>query len=163
LDVFVVRKLGLPSQPELAMGAIATGGVRVVNDDVLRCGQVPRSVLDEVTERESRELQLRERRYRGDRPPPQLEGREIALVDDGLATGATMRAAVAAARLQGPARVVVGVPVAPADTVAELERQGVEVACPLVPREFVAVGLWYADFAATTDDEVVALIRGRRP
>jgi predicted phosphoribosyltransferase len=159
-DVFVVRKLGLPWQPELAMGAIATGGVRVLNDDVIRRGRVPRSVVDEVTERESRELQARERRYRGDLPPVQLQGREVVLVDDGLATGATMRAAVAAVRLQRPARTVVGVPVAPAETVERLARDGVEVACVLVPEEFLAVGLWYADFTATTDCEVVALMRG---
>jgi predicted phosphoribosyltransferase len=158
LDVFVVRKLGLPVQPELAMGAIATGGVRVLNDDVLREGRVSADVLEEVTRRESAELAARERLYRGDAPPPGLGGREVVLVDDGLATGATMRAAVEAARLQEPTRVVVAVPVAPPETVAAFRRDGIEIVCVVVPRPFVAVGIWYDDFGATTDDEVVELL-----
>jgi putative phosphoribosyl transferase len=160
LDVFVVRKLGLPAQPELAMGAIATGGVRVLNDDVLRHAAVTPAVLAEVTERESAELAARERLYRGDRPALELAGREVVLVDDGLATGATMRAAVAAARLREPARVLVAVPVAPRETVAAFRQEGIELACVAVPHPFVAVGLWYRDFEATSDEAVIALIRG---
>jgi putative phosphoribosyl transferase len=158
LDVFVVRKLGLPIQPELAMGAIATGGVRVLNDDVLRHGHVSAAVLDEVTRRETEVLAARERLYRGERPAPTLAGRDAVLVDDGLATGATMLAAVEAASRQGPSRVVVAVPVAPRDTVAAFERRGIEIVCLLEPEPFVAVGVWYRHFAPTTDEEVVALL-----
>jgi len=158
LGVFVVRKLGLPVQPELAMGAIATGGVRVLNEDVLREGRVSSEVLEEVTRRESARLAARERLYRGDAPPPELAGREVVLVDDGLATGATMRAAVAAAREQAPARVVVAVPVAPPETVEAFRRDAIELVCLVVPRPFVAVGVWYDDFGATSDDEVVELL-----
>lgn len=158
LDVFVVRKLGLPVQPELAMGAVASGGVRVVNDDVLREASVPPGVLEEVAARELAEVESRERLYRGDRPAPELAGRDVVLVDDGLATGATMRAAVAAVRAHGPSRVVVAVPVAPAETVAVLERDGVELVCPLVPREFLSVGSWYGNFGQVSDEEVIRLI-----
>ena len=159
LDVFVVRKLGLPRQPELAMGAVASGGVRVLNDEVLVEAAVRPDVLEEVTRREAAEVETRERRYRGERPPARLHGRTVVLVDDGLATGATMRAAVDAARLQQPARLVVAVPVAPRETVAVLERAGVEVVCLSSPDPFLAVGYWYADFAPTTDDEVGTLLR----
>jgi putative phosphoribosyl transferase len=158
LDVFVVRKLGLPRQPELAMGAVATGGVRVLNRNVLEEAGVPEDVLDEVTRRESAEVGARERRYRGDRPPARLAGRTVVLVDDGLATGATMRAAVEAARLQAPARLIVAVPVAPRETVAALERSDVEVVALHRPEPFLAVGIWYADFTPTTDDEVTSLL-----
>jgi putative phosphoribosyl transferase len=158
LDVFVVRKLGLPRQPELAMGAVATGGVRVLNRNVLQEAGVPEDVLDEVTRRESAEVGARERRYRGDRPPARLAGRTVVLVDDGLATGATMRAAVEAARLQAPARLIVAVPVAPRETVAALERSDVEVVALHRPEPFLAVGIWYADFTPTTDDEVTSLL-----
>jgi putative phosphoribosyl transferase len=158
LDVFVVRKLGLPRQPELAMGAVATGGVRVLNRNVLEEAGVPEDVLDEVTRREAAEVAARERRYRGDRPPARLAGRTVVLVDDGLATGATMRAAVEAARVQAPARLIVAVPVAPRETVAALEGSDVEVVAPHRPEPFLAVGLWYADFTATTDDEVTSLL-----
>jgi predicted phosphoribosyltransferase len=159
LDVFVVRKLGLPRQPELAMGAVASGGVRVLNHDVLVEAAVRADVLDEVTRREVAEVETRERRYRGERPPVPLRGRTVVLVDDGLATGATMRAAVDAARLQQPSRLVVAVPVAPRETVAVLERKGVEVVCLASPDPFLAVGYWYADFAPTTDNEVETLLR----
>jgi putative phosphoribosyl transferase len=155
VDVVVVRKLGLPEQPELAMGALASGGVRVLNQAVLRDADVPPAVLEEVTRRERAELATREQLYRGDRPAPSLAGRDVVLVDDGLATGATMRAAVEAARTQAPARLVVGVPVAPRETVAAFARDGIPVVRVLEPRPFVAVGAWYADFRATTDDEVV--------
>jgi putative phosphoribosyl transferase len=158
LDVLVVRKLGVPAQPELAMGAVAAGGVRVRNDDVLRRAGVPAAVLEEVTRRELDAVESRERIYRGDRPPPAFAGRDVVLVDDGLATGATMRAAVAAVRSQGPSRIVVAVPVAPAETVAAFEQDGIEVACVHAPGDFVAVGSWYRDFGQVSDEEVIRLI-----
>jgi putative phosphoribosyl transferase len=158
LDVFVVRKLGVPVQPELAMGAVASGGVRVVNEDVLRDAGVSPEVLEEVTARERALVESREHLYRGDRAMPELGGRETVLVDDGLATGATMRAAVAAIHVHGPSRVVVAVPVAPAETVAFFERDGIEVVCSLVPRDFVSVGSWYRDFGQVSDEEVIRLI-----
>jgi putative phosphoribosyl transferase len=158
LDVFVVRKLGLPAQPELAMGAVASGGVQVLNEDVLREGSVPAHVLEEVAARERAGVEEIEQRYRGARPAPALRGRDVVLVDDGLATGATMRAAVAAVRAQGPSRVVAAVPVAPAETVAELERDGVELVCLLVPHPFVSVGSWYRDFGQVPDEEVMRLL-----
>jgi predicted phosphoribosyltransferase len=157
-DVFVVRKLGVPAQPELAMGAVASGGVRVINDDVVRPAGVPASVLDEVTARERAVVEARERLYRGDRPPPPLSGRDIVLVDDGLATGATMRAAVEAVRMHDPSRIVVAVPVAPAETVAAFARDGVEIVSVQAPDSFVAVGSWYRDFGQISDEEVVRLI-----
>jgi predicted phosphoribosyltransferase len=162
LDVFVVRKLGLPAQPELAMGAIATGGVRVLNDDVLRTAGVRPAALEEVTRRESEVLAERERRYREGRDPPVLARRQVLLVDDGLATGATMRAAVSAARLQEPERVVVAIPVAPRETVRSFRRDGIDIVCALAPAPFVAVGAWYADFTPTSDAEVVRLLRRSR-
>ena len=158
LDVFVVRKLGVPAQPELAMGAVASGGVRVVNDDVLREAGVSAAVLEEVTRRERALVESRERLYRGDRPAPTLVARDVVLVDDGLATGATMRAAVAAVQMREPRRVVVAVPVAPVGTVAGFVRDGLEVACVHVPDDFVSVGSWYRDFGQVTDEEVIRLI-----
>jgi predicted phosphoribosyltransferase len=154
LDVFCVRKLGVPGQPELAMGAIATGGVVVVNQDVVAEIFVPPDVMAEVTAAERAELERRERAYRGDRPPPSLAARTVVLVDDGLATGASMRAAVRAVRAAGPARVVVAVPVAAAETCRSLEAEADEVVCPLAPEGFRSVGGWYEDFSTTSDDEV---------
>jgi predicted phosphoribosyltransferase len=159
LDVFVVRKLGLPVQPELAMGAVATGGLRVLNEDVLREARVPPDVLETVTARETALLETRERLYRGERPPTALAGHDVVIVDDGLATGATMRAAVEAARAQRPGRVVAAAPVAPRETVIAFERGGIELVCVAVPYPFVAVGTWYDDFDAVSDDEVVAALR----
>jgi predicted phosphoribosyltransferase len=158
LEVFVVRKLGLPVQPELAMGAVASGGVRVLNEDVLREASVSPSVLEEVTARELAEVTTREQLYRGGRPAPELAGRDVVLVDDGLATGATMFAAVAAVRARTPHRVVVAVPVAPSETVARFEREGIELVCPLVPRDFLSVGSWYGDFGQVSDEEVIRLL-----
>jgi predicted phosphoribosyltransferase len=158
MDVFLVRKLGLPGHEELAMGAIASGGVRVVNEDVTRSLRVADSVIDEVAAREQRELERRESAYRGQRPFPDVAGKAVILVDDGLATGSTMRAAAAAVRLMKPARIVVAVPVAAADSCAQVGREVDEVVCGDTPEPFYAVGRWYRDFSETTDDEVRALL-----
>jgi predicted phosphoribosyltransferase len=158
LDVFVVRKLGVPGHEELAMGAIATGGVRVLNEEVVRKLRIPETVLDMVSAEEQRELERRERSYRGDRPPLDIRGRTVILVDDGLATGASMRAAVAAVREQGPARIVVAVPVGARETCAELQEEGDECVCAIAPDPFYAVGLWYEDFSQTTNEEVRELL-----
>jgi predicted phosphoribosyltransferase len=158
LDVFVVRKLGLPGHPELAMGAIASGGVRALNEDVLESVAVSRAAIDAVTRTEQVELERRERAYRDGRPLVPVEGRIVLLVDDGLATGSTMRAAVLAVRRLRPARVVVGVPVGAWPTCQALREIADEVVCPFTPEPFRAVGLWYADFSQTTDDEVRQLL-----
>jgi len=162
LDVFVVRKLGVPGQEELAMGAIATGGVRVVNRDVVDALHIPPDVLDRAAEAERRELERRERSYRGDRPEPRVEGRTVILVDDGLATGSTMRAAVQALRQQRPARIVVAVPVAAFATCEELRREVEDVVCFATPEPFMAVGRFYDDFSQTTDEEVHDLLASAR-
>lgn len=158
LDVFMVRKLGLPGHPELAMGAIASGGVLVLNQDVLGMVPVPQPALDAVTQAEQHELERREGTYRSGRPPLPVEGRVAILVDDGLATGSSMRAAVQAVRKLGPARVIVAVPVGARETCAELQRIADEVVCPLTPEPFNAVGLWYEDFSQTSDEEVRELL-----
>lgn len=156
LDVFVVRKLGLPGQPELAMGAIATGGVRVLNPAVAE--DLEPEVIEAATAREREELERRESCYRGARPAANPRGRTVILIDDGLATGSTMRAAVAAVRQQKPARVVVAVPVGAAQTCGELLTEADDVICLKAPERFYAVGVWYEDFSATNDDEVRALL-----
>ncbi len=158
LDVFVVRKLGVPGHEEFAMGAIASGGLAVLNRDTiqqLRIGEaeVPRAIAAEM-----RELQRREAAYRGDRDPPELEGKTVILVDDGLATGSTMRAAALAVRQRNPARIVVAVPVAAAETCDEFRDVVDEVICGAMPRPFQAVGLWYEDFSQTSDEEVRELL-----
>jgi putative phosphoribosyl transferase len=158
LDVYVVRKLGVPGHEELAMGAIATGGVRVLNPEVLRMLDIPPEVVDAVAARELRELERRERVYRDDRPPPDVRGKTVILIDDGLATGATMRAAVAALRAQGPARIVVAAPVASPDTCADLGREVDEIICAETPDPFYGVGWWYEHFDQTTDAEVHDLL-----
>jgi putative phosphoribosyl transferase len=160
LDVFVVRKLGVPGHEELAMGAIASGGVRVHNEEVVRKLHIDDATLQRVAEVEEQELARRERSYRGQRPPPDLTGRVVILVDDGLATGSTMRAAVAAARRLGPpARVVVAVPTAPASTCEQLRGEADEVVCATTPRPFRAVGYSYRSFPQTTDEEVRELLQ----
>ena len=156
LDVFVVRKLGVPGQEELVFGALASGGRRVLNDDL--AATLPQSVVAAVTAREQEELARREASYRGDRPPLDLRGRTVVLVDDGLATGASMRAAVGAVRSRDPAAVVVAVPVGAAATCERLRAEVDAVVCPATPDPFVAVGSWYLDFSPTTDDEVRRLL-----
>jgi predicted phosphoribosyltransferase len=158
LDVFVVRKLGVPDQPELAMGAIARGNARVFNPDVVQHSGVTREQIEDVYAREAGELERREQLYRGDRPWPELKGKIVVLVDDGLATGATMRAAVAALRQLEPAWIVVAVPIAAPETAALVAELVDDFFCPLQPSPFHAVGIWYDDFSPTTDEEVRALL-----
>ncbi|HEY0799823.1 MAG TPA: phosphoribosyltransferase family protein, partial [Steroidobacteraceae bacterium] len=157
LDVFVVRKLGVPGYEELAMGAVATGGVRVLNDVVKRLG-IPDFIVDTVAAEERQELARRERLYRGGRPPPDVRGRTVILVDDGLATGATMLAAIQALRQQQPGRMVVAVPTASPDTCEQMRKEVDDVVCAMTPEPFHAVGQWYHDFSQTTDEEVRALL-----
>ena len=158
LDIFLVRKLGVPGHEELAMGAIASGGVRVLNEDVVRALRIPEEVIDTVAWKEEQELERRERAYRGDRPAPDVRGRTVILVDDGLATGSTMRAAVAALRQQRPAWIIVAVPVGAPETCAEFQEEADESICARTPEPFYAVGLWYGDFSQTTDEEVRDLL-----
>lgn len=157
LDVFVVRKLGMPGHPEFAIGAIASGGVRVLSEAVRAYG-IPEAAVEAVTRQELAELERREREYRRGRPLIELRGGVVILVDDGLATGSTMRAAVEAVRNFGPTRVVVAVPVGARDTCAELSEIADEVVCARTPEPFSAVGLWYRDFSQTSDEEVRALL-----
>ena len=161
LDIFLVRKLGVPGHSELAMGAIASGGVRVLNDDVVRWYGIPQAVIDEVAHEEQRELERREQAYRDGRTPVPLGGRTVLLVDDGLATGSTMKAAVQAIRALSPSRIVIAVPVGAAETCRELSEVADEIVCACTPANFRAVGQWYVDFSQTTDAEVRDLLRGR--
>ncbi|RKH01134.1 phosphoribosyltransferase [Corallococcus carmarthensis] len=158
LDVFAVRKLGTPGHEELAMGAIATGGVAVLNAGVVRRLGIPEAAIAAAVEREARELARRDQLFRDGRPPARVEGRTVILVDDGLATGSTMRAALRALRQQGPARIVVGVPVGAPETCASLQGEADAVVCLYTPEPFFAVGQWYEDFTQTTDDEVRELL-----
>ena len=158
LDIFLVRKLGLPGHSELAMGAIASGGVRVLNPDVVDMLNVPPQVIERVAKQEQHELERREREYRQGRPPPDVGGKTVILIDDGLATGATMRAAAQALRQLSPARIVVAVPVSAASTCQEFAQEVDEIVCVITPEPFHAVGLWYEDFEQTTDDEVRDLL-----
>ncbi len=158
LDVFVVRKLGVPGFEELAAGAIASGGVRVLNEDVVRALPNADQLIESVTEKETVELERREQIYRDGRPAPELRGRVVILVDDGLATGATMRAAVAALRQRGVAKIVVAAPVGAPDTCRELEQEADEIICAITPEFFQAVGQYYEDFSQTSDEEVRELL-----
>jgi predicted phosphoribosyltransferase len=158
LDVFIVRKLGVPGFEELAAGAIASGGVRVLNQDVMRAIPHADEAIEAVTARETAELERREQIYREGRPPPELRGRIVILVDDGLATGATMRAAVKALRQCGAAKIVVAVPVGPPDTCRELEKEADETICLSTPEFFQAVGQYYDDFSQTSDEDVRELL-----
>jgi putative phosphoribosyl transferase len=162
LDVFLVRKLGLPGHEEYAMGAVASGGVRVLNPEVVGELHLSDELIDTVTRRELQELERRERAYRGDRPFPDVRGKTVILVDDGLATGSTMRAAAEALRQQRPARLVVAVPAGSPQTCDEFRDEVDEVVCALTPEPFYAVGLWYDDFSQTTDDQVRALLAAAR-
>jgi putative phosphoribosyl transferase len=158
LDVFVVRKLGLPGHPELAMGAIATGGVRVFNGDVINSLRIPDEVINAVTAEELQELQRRERAYRDDLPPLEVEGKTVIIVDDGIATGSTMIAAVAALRQLGAGRIVVAAPVIARSTFYQIHNAADEVATVIAPEKFYGVGQWYEDFSQTTDEEVHELL-----
>lgn len=162
LDIFLVRKVGVPGHEELAMGALASGGLRVLNHDVIADWGVPLEAVDAASRAELRELERRERLYRGDRPPPDSGGLVALLVDDGLATGATMLAAVAALRRGRPAQVVVAIPVAPRATLAVLRRRADAVFCAYAPADFGAVGEWYDDFSQTDDEEVRQLLAAAR-
>lgn len=158
LDVFVVRKLGAPMQPELAMGAIASGGVCVINQEAVRALHISQTEIDGVIANETRELERRELAYRGDQPPVDVAGRCVLLVDDGVATGYTMRAAVEALRKRNPNQIVVAVPVAAQSTCAELQQHADSVVCLMTPFDFAAVGQWYRRFEQTSDDEVRLLL-----
>ena len=161
LDVFVVRKQGVPGSEDLAMGAVATGGVRVLNDQLVNRLGIPDHLIDAVAVREGQELARRERLYRGGRPLLDVRDRTVILVDDGLATGATMHAAIAALRQLHPARIVVAVPTASPETCEEMRAEVDDVICATTPEPFQAVGRWYQDFAQTTDEEVQDLLTRR--
>lgn len=163
LDVFIVRKLGVPGYEELAMGAIASGGAKVLNDEVMRRMGIPRGQLDRILQLERVEIERREWEYRGDLPPLRLVGKRIILVDDGLATGATMRAAVMALREAEVAEIIVAVPVGSREAVDQLGREADQIICLLEPKDFEAVGAWYEDFSQTSDEEVRDLLGQSRP
>lgn len=158
LDVIVVRKLGVPGQEELAMGAIATGGVRILNNDVVQFLDIPDEVINKIAAREQRELERRELLYRGDRPAYDVHGRTVILVDDGIATGATMHAAVAALKQWQPARIIIAVPTAAPSTCDEFAAEVDELVCVIRPEPFIAVGYWYKQFSQTSDEEVRSLL-----
>lgn len=159
LDVFVVRKLGVPGYEELAMGAIASGGIRVVNEDVVEKAGIPEDIIEAVATEEEQELERRERDYREGRPPLNVQGRTVILVDDGLATGSSMRVAVLALRKKRPAQIVVAVPVGAPAACAEFESEVDETICAITPEPFQSVGQWYRDFSQTSDEEVRDLLR----
>ena len=163
LDVFIVRKLGVPGHEELAMGAIASGGVRVLNEEVVAQIGLPNSAIDRVAQRELRELERREREYRGDQPPPDVRGKTVILIDDGLATGSTMRAAAMALRRLNPARLVIAVPAAAPETCEAFRDEVDEIICAITPDPFYAVGIWYEDFSQTSDEEVRELLHRAAP
>jgi putative phosphoribosyl transferase len=158
LDIMLVRKLGTPGQEELAMGAIASGGVCVLNDDIVAALDITQEEIEAAATRERKELERRERAYRGDQPPPPIENHCVILIDDGLATGASMLAAVAGLKQRKPAAIVVAVPVAPPDTVERLQEEADDVVCLATPEPFSAVGRWYREFTQTSDDEVKSIL-----
>jgi predicted phosphoribosyltransferase len=162
LDVFVVRKLGLPWHPELAMGAIAAGGVRVLNEEVVGALRLPREVIDSVAAREQLELERRERAYRGGLPAPKVQDRVVILVDDGIATGSTMSAAIQALRGLGAARIVAATPTIASSTAERMRNEADELVAVIEPEEFYGVGQWYEDFSQTTDDEVREILARSR-
>lgn len=159
LDIFLVRKLGFPGQPELAMGAIASGGTRILNEDLIRSGRIPQHIIEAVTEQEAHELQRREQVYRSGRAALEVTGKTIILIDDGLATGASMRAAITALRQQQPNGVIVAVPVASKEVCHEFQQYADVVVCVMTPQPFYGVGRWYNDFSQTTDNEVQQLLQ----
>jgi len=159
LDIFIVRKLGMPGREELAIGALASGGIRVLNGDIIRMMSIPEEVINFVVKRELQELQRREKLYRGDRPAPEVRDRTVIIVDDGLATGASMRAAVEGVRAQHPERIVVAVPVAASETRAALEPEVDEIICAMTPEPFYGVSRWYENFLQVTDEEVRSLLQ----
>jgi predicted phosphoribosyltransferase len=154
LDIFIVRKLGLPGHEELAIGAIASGGVRVLNEEIVQALRISDEMIDAIAQRELEEMERRERAYRGDDPAPDVRDRTVILIDDGLATGASMRAAVTALRAGHPARIVVAVPTAAPETREAFEHEVDEIVCAITPEPFEGVGKWYEDFSQTTDEEV---------
>jgi len=162
LDIFLVRKLGVPGHEELAMGAISTGGVRVLNEDIVDYLRIPEQVIDAVAAEELKELERRELAYRGNRAEPDVKGKTVILIDDGLATGSTIRAAAQALRQQQPARIVVAVPVSAPETCDEYRIGVDEIICAVTPEPFLGVGTWYLDFPQTTDDEVRDLLERAR-
>jgi putative phosphoribosyl transferase len=162
LDVFLVRKLGMPGEEELALGALASGGVRVLNQDLISYMRVPDDVLEELTRREQQELERREQMYRKGRPAASVAGRTVVLIDDGLATGASMLAASRALRPQGAAKIVVAVPVASRQTCDDFRREVDEIICLATPHPFGAVGIWYEDFAQISDQQVRTLLEEAR-
>ena len=165
MDIFLVRKLGVPGHEELAMGAIATGGVRVLNEDTVNYLGIPPEVIDSIAEMELKELKRRENAYRGSRPEPNVKGKTVILIDDGLATGSTIRAAAQALRRQDPAWIIVAVPVSAPETCDEYRIGVDEIVCAVTPKRFLGVGRWYLDFSQTTDEEVrdlLELARGEK-
>jgi putative phosphoribosyl transferase len=162
LDIFLVRKLGVPGHEELAMGAISTGGVRVLNEETVEYLRIPEHVIDSIAAEELKELKRRELAYRGNRPEPDVKGKTVILIDDGLATGSTIRAAAQALRQQQPARIVVAVPVSAPETCDEYRIGVDEIICAVTPEPFLGVGMWYLDFSQTTDDEVRDLLERAR-
>ena len=158
LDIFIVRKLGWPGHEEMAIGAIASGGVRVLNEDIVRHLNIPDTLIDAVAQRETRELERREREYRGKRPPLELKDRAVIIIDDGLATGASMRAAIVGVRAHAPVQIVVAVPTAALETCKALEPEVDQIICASTPEPFYGVSRWYEDFSQTTDEEVRLLL-----
>jgi len=159
MDIFLVRKLGVPGYEELAVGAIASGGILVINQDVAQSIRISQARIEEIATKEAKELKRREQAYRGNRPPIEVEGRTIIIVDDGLATGATMRAAVDALRKHNPHKIVVAVPVASLEACEEFRTKVDDIVCGITPEYFNAVGAWYDDFGQTSDEEVIHLLR----
>jgi putative phosphoribosyl transferase len=162
LDIFLVRKLGVPGHEELAMGAISTAGVRVLNEDTVDYLRIPEHIIDSIAAEELKELKRRERAYRGNRPEPDVKGKTVILIDDGLATGSTIRAAAQALRQQRPARIIVAVPVSAPETCDEYRIGVDEIICAVTPEPFLGVGMWYLDFSQTTDEEVRDLLERAR-
>ncbi|WP_131778761.1 phosphoribosyltransferase [Legionella bozemanae] len=161
LDIFIVRKLGVPGHEELAMGAIASGGITVLNEEIVNLLHISTEAIDTIQKSEQEELLRREQVYRGKKPFPELSGKTIILVDDGIATGYTMRAAIAALKQKKPAKLIVAIPVAARSTCDEIAPLVDEIICPMRPVNFYAVGLWYNDFSQTTDEEVMQLLQQR--